>query len=214
MNYQAIEATLSEPRFSTYRSAIQQRSGTDSLSDALRLYQWNAELSSRFFFPLHLYEIVLRNAISEAISLRYGADWPTNRYFVNSLNYQDRNTLERAMSNGYEGVGKLLPELKFVWYENMLTSRHDYRIWDRYIKTVFPNSPDLTTAELRSKLKSGCYVIRRFRNRCGHHEPIFNNSSLYDVLPLMTETVFWRCVDTNNWLQQTETVSDLLNNPV
>lgn len=214
MPYEAIEATLSQPRFATYRNAVVASTGEDSLPTALKLYQWNAELSARFFFPLHIYEIALRNAISGAIALRYGEDWPTNEYFLNSLNYQDKRTLENAMRNGYEGVGKLLPEIKFVWYENMLTARHDYRLWDRYIKDIFPNSPEMTTAQLRGKLKTACYTIRHFRNRCGHHEPIFNNPTLTNILPLMTETVAWRCAHTNNWLKTQETVSDLLENPI
>ncbi|CAH6954804.1 conserved hypothetical protein [Vibrio chagasii] len=214
MPYEAIQATLSPSRFSTYRKAIEESTGDDCLQSALNLYQWNAELSSRFFFPLHVYEIVLRNAISDAITMRYGDNWPTNQYFLNSLNFQDRRTLENAMRNGYESVGKVLPEIKFVWYENLLTARHDYRIWDRYIMTIFPNSPDMTSAELRSRLKAACYTIRRFRNRCGHHEPIFNNSTLNDILPLMTETIKWRCSDTNEWMVSQETVSELLSNPV
>lgn len=215
MPHRAIEQTLSESRFSTYRAAIVAVLGEECQVTALELYQWNANLASRFFFPLHIYEVALRNAISEAISSRYGEDWPTNEVFQNSLNYQDKRTLLKAMENGYESVGKLLPELKFVWFENMLTRRHDGRIWSRYIKATFPNAPEtLTTAELRGRLKDACYIVRKFRNRCGHHEPIFNNNTLTDVLPLMTETVAWRCRYTNEWLEKQETVSELLSNPI
>ena len=173
MPYNAIEQTLSEPRFGTYRAAILSVLGKECKVTALELYQWNAILASRFFFPLHIYEVALRNAISDAISSRYGENWPINDIFQNSLNYQDKRTLLKALEGGYEGVGKLLPELKFVWFENMLTRRHDGRIWSRYIRAVFPNAPlTLSPAELRARLKEACYVVRKFRNRCGHHEPI------------------------------------------
>lgn len=215
MPHNAIEQTLSVSRFSTYRNAIIAAQGADCPITALQLYEWNAQLASRFFFPLHIYEVALRNAISEALSKRYGQDWPTNAVFVNSLNSQDKHTLNQALSGGYNGVGKLLPELKFVFFENMLTKRHDGRIWKPYINDVFPNAPQtLTAPELRKQLKDACYVIRKFRNRCGHHEPVFNNQNLANIMPYMAKTMKWRCSDTYHWFNQRETVSDLLANPI
>ncbi|MGL1337434.1 hypothetical protein ACSTJQ_12695 [Vibrio parahaemolyticus] len=216
MPHVAIEQALSTPRFSTYRAAILSVLGEECPVTALELYQWNAQLASRFFLPLHIYEVALRNAISDAICLRYGSNWPVNTYFQNSLNYQDKRTLTKAIDeNGYNGVGKLLPELKFVWFENMLTARHDGRIWSRYFKTVFPNSPSgLDTALLRRTLKESCYVVRKFRNRCGHHEPIFNNPNLLNVLPLMCEAIAWRSEETHKWFHEQESVTVLLNAPI
>ncbi len=97
MPHNAIEQTLSVSRFSTYRNAIIAAQGADCPITALQLYEWNAQLASRFFFPLHIYEVALRNAISEALSKRYGQDWPTNAVFVNSLNSQDKHTLNQAL---------------------------------------------------------------------------------------------------------------------
>ena len=122
MPYTAIEHALSINRFSTYRQAVIRSIGKSCNTTTLKLYEWNAELSSRFFFPIHIYEVAIRNAISDAISIRYGSDWPANAVFQNSLNHLDKQTLQSALSNGYQGVGKLLPEIKFVWFENMLTS--------------------------------------------------------------------------------------------
>ncbi|ENI4487356.1 hypothetical protein ABXZ88_003228 [Vibrio fluvialis] len=215
MPHNSIEQTLSTSRFSTYRNAIIAAKGEDCPITALRLYEWNAQLASRFFFPLHIYEVALRNAISEALSKRYGQDWPTNTVFVNSLTGQDRHTLNQALSDGYNGVGKLLPELKFVFFENLLTKRHDGRIWKPYINGVFPHAPvTLTAPQLRKRLKDACYVIRKFRNRCGHHEPVFGNQNLNNIMPYMSEAIKWRCIDTYNWFNQQETVSALLAKPI
>jgi len=132
MSHTAVEQTLSIKRFSTYRQAVITAEGKNCSAKALQLYEWNAELFSRFFFPLHIYEVAMRNAISDAISIRYGRDWPTNTIFQNSLNDLDKGTLLSAISRNYQGGGKLLPEIKFVWFENMLTSRHDGHIWKPY----------------------------------------------------------------------------------
>lgn len=215
MPHTAIEQTLSINRFATYRQAIMNKIGHDCAASALKLYEWNAELSSRFFFPLHIYEVALRNAISDAISIRYGQDWPLNTVFQNSLNYLDRQTLIKAINGNYHSVGKLLPELKFVWFENMLTSRHDGRIWKPYIAQIFPNAPTaLSPQQLREALKDACYVVRKFRNRCGHHEPIFNSLTLHDVYPLIAKSVDWRCPHTRQWMDNNQSVTALLARPV
>lgn len=215
MPHTAIEQTLSVNRFSTYRQAVVAAYGQDCSAMALQLYEWNVELSSLFFFPLHIYEVVLRNAISEAISIRYGQDWPTNLFFQNSLNRQDKDTLISAINGNYRGVGKLLPEIKFVWFENMLTRRHDGRIWRPYIAQTFPNAPkEMTPNDIRRELKEACYTIRIFRNRCGHHEPIFNNRTLQNMYPLMVKSINWRCEDTQQWMDRNQSVTELLENPI
>lgn len=215
MPYTAIEQTLSINRFSTYRQAVTNSLGQPCSSTTLQLYEWNAELSSRFFFPIHIYEVAMRNAISDAISIRYGHDWPTNTVFQNSLNHSDKQTLLAALSKGYLGVGKLLPEIKFVWFENMLTSRHDGRIWKPYITQTFPNAPtSMTPQEIRKSLKEACYMIRKFRNRCGHHEPIFNSSNLNKVYPNIQTSLDWRCALTSRWMDRKQSVTELLSNPV
>lgn len=215
MTYTAIEHTLSIKRFSTYHQAISSAYGKDCSEMALQLYEWNAELSSRFFFPLHIYEVAIRNAISDAISIRYGQDWPTNIVFQNSLNALDRKALLKAVNENYQGVGKLLPEIKFVWFENMLTRRHDGRIWRPYIAQTFPNAPAGMAAEcIRTELKTACYTIRKFRNRCGHHEPIFNNATLLEVYPLIAKSIEWRCQVTRQWMDDNQSVTELLMRPV
>lgn len=212
MPHAAIEQTVSINRFSTYRRAVLSATGMDCPATALKLYEWNAELASRFFFPIHIYEIALRNAISDAIAMRYGTDWPVHSVFINSLPIQDRQLLNAAIGGNYINVGKLLPELKFVWFENMLTSRHDGRIWTPYIAQVFPNSPSaLTTQQLRVDLKNACCVIRKFRNRCGHHEPIFNTPTLHDIYPLIVRSIDWRCPVTRQWLDAKQTVLQQLS---
>lgn len=215
MSHSAIEQTLSIKRFSTYRQAVITANGIDCIAKALQLYEWNAELSSRFFFPLHIYEVAMRNAISNAISIRYGQDWSTNTVFQNSLNDSDKVALLSAISRGYQGVGKLLPEIKFVWFENMLTRRHDGRIWKPYIAQTFPNAPTtMTPQDIRKALKEACYIIRKFRNRCGHHEPIFNNATLHDVYPFIVQSLDWRCVHTQKWMDKNQSVTELLANRI
>ena len=121
---------------------------------------------------------------------------------------------QARLTQDYQGVGKLLPELKLSWYENMLAKRHEGRIWKPFIKQVFPNSTENTVSTIRNTLKNGCDIIRKQRNRIAHHEPIFNQPTLTQLLPLIEEAVSWRCKKTVAWLRAQEKATELLNNPI
>lgn len=43
---------------------------------ALALYAWNAQVSAALMAPLHLCEVVVRNAAADAIAAVYGVNWP------------------------------------------------------------------------------------------------------------------------------------------
>lgn len=51
---------------STYEKAVKS-SGLDDPA-ALALYVWNAEVSGAFMAPLHICEVVIRNAVSDALA--------------------------------------------------------------------------------------------------------------------------------------------------
>lgn len=215
MTAQALEAVLSVNRLSTYRNYVLQELGNDDLDRALQLYAWNAQISSAYLLPLHLYEVILRNAIADAIALRYGKNWVYEAYFVNSLpdpahGYSPKRDL-LSVRVQHTTIGKIIPELKFAFWEQMLTKRHDGRIWDAHIKTVFPFLPvTATTAQSRSLLNGFCYNIRKIRNRIAHHEPIFNQSTLNTALIDIYTSISYRSDEATEWLTQLETVSNLL----
>jgi hypothetical protein len=60
----AIAARLSHPRLTPYLQAM-----GGNVKDGLRLYQWNVELSGAAYESLHLFEVVLRNALDERLCL-------------------------------------------------------------------------------------------------------------------------------------------------
>ena len=79
---QAIKAALSAARIATYEAAT---TTLPPLPGALALYAWNAQVSAAMLAPLHLCEVVIRNAVSDAITAIYGANWPWSITFVTSL---------------------------------------------------------------------------------------------------------------------------------
>lgn len=213
MSFKAIESTLSISRISTYRNEVVAKKGVSCDNSILSLYEWNANLSSSLLFPLHVYEVTLRNAISDAISLRYGDRWPVNPAFQNSLPQHYKTELTKVVGQNFQGLGKVLPELKLSWYEHMLTKRYHNRIWEKHIYTVFPNSIGLPPKELRELIKNACLIVRRIRNRIAHHEPIFNQNTLVDIYPKIETMVNMRCQATRDWLCKTEKITEQLANP-
>jgi hypothetical protein len=78
----AITASISPARMGTYLNAT----GFGAGATALDIYVWNALVSGAFFSTLHICEVVVRNAISHALELKYGANWPWDTGFERSLN--------------------------------------------------------------------------------------------------------------------------------
>lgn len=88
----AITAALSSVRLGTYLNAT----GFSSHATALDIYIWNAQVSSAFFASLHICEVVMRNAISHAIELKYGANWPWSAGFERTLPKWSKGELSSA----------------------------------------------------------------------------------------------------------------------
>jgi len=194
----AVRAALSTARMRTYEQAV----GGD-LRAALALYAWNAEVSSALLMPLHICEVVMRNAIASVLEAVYGHRWPWSATFERSLpnppNYSARRDLQTARRFA-AATGKVIPELKFVFWQKMLTSSHDTRLWNGHLRRVMPNlAPDREIAELRRNLYDHLEHIRLLRNRIAHHEPIFTRN-LLDDYHRMLKLVVCRCTLTAAWL--------------
>ncbi len=204
-----IPHILSEPRFATYL-----RHCHNDREQALRLYKWNLELSSAFIVPLHLLEVSTRNAVVEVLEVVHTANWPWNNGFIRSLPnphavYSAKRDLS-AVASRQPTMGKVVAELKFVFWEKMFTSRHDTKLWNTHITTAFPFAPNtLTASQIRSQLYNDIYTIRELRNRIAHHEPIFKRN-LQDDYDKILEIVAWRDDVTAQWMNNFQTVTRLI----
>lgn len=195
-----IPNTLSQPRFTRYLQHC-----SNDREKALELYQWNLELSASFIVPLHLLEISVRNAVVDALSSVYTENWPWDQNFLLSLpaptrGYNPRNNLLHQANMPNPTMGKVVAELKFVFWEKMFRSRFDERIWKPHIKKIFPNAPtDLRVSDIRQQIFNDIQSIRRLRNRIAHYEPIFTRD-IEDDYNKIYKLVSWRDITTANWM--------------
>jgi hypothetical protein len=213
---QAIKATLSTPRIETYEAATPD---DPTLSSALALYAWNAQVSAALLAPLHICEVSIRNAISEAIVAAHGPQWPWSAGFVRSLpnplvGYSARSDLLSSRVNKTT-TGQVIADLKFVFWQTMFTSRFDARLWTHHLRTVLPHADEhKTTAQIRSMVYSELEQIRKLRNRIAHHEPIFQRNLATDFQKIH-DLIATRCPITAAWMLQNQGAQALiLNKPV
>lgn len=198
----AIKAALSPARISTYEHAKPPTSVNDPSS--ICFYEWNSEVSAAFLAPLHIFEVVLRNAVSDALEQVYGPQWPWSGQLIKSLpnpsrNYSPQNDLVRARQ-GVATVGKVIPELKFVFWQNMFTGRHDTRVWNMHLHRIMPHLDKTKAVSVNRKMiYDQVDRLRTLRNRIAHHEPIFTRNLADDYI-IMHKLVGYRCQYTAAWL--------------
>jgi hypothetical protein len=182
----AIKDGLSPARIGTYEAEVRIKGDGDPR--AVALYTWNAQVSAALFFLLHFCEVVVRNAAADAPEAVYGPRWPWNPVFILSLPdpphrniYNPRANLNKVASQ-QPSTGKVIPELNFVFWQELFTHRHDVRLWDSHLKRVFPeHDPKEAMIAIRRSIYADLDVIRKLRNRIAHHEPIFTRNLRQDL---------------------------------
>jgi hypothetical protein len=93
-------------------------------------------VSGAFFSTLHICEVVVRNAISHALELKYGANWPWDTGFERSLNKWAKSELHFAKHGIPIGsTGKVIAELKFAFWCRLFTAGQDQHIWNAHLHT-------------------------------------------------------------------------------
>lgn len=204
--------SISVPRFNRY---LLDKQGDRTA--ALRLYRWNAVISSAFMFPVHIAEVSLRNAIVVRLEAIYGPDWPKSEGFQRSLpnvryGYSPKKDLQgcvrRHSNDGTYTSGRIVAELKLAFWESLLTRRHFGRLWQDQIRSVFRglSSDQREERALLALLRSDLETMRSLRNRIAHHEPIFPRT-LQDDLSAITRLIEARSLAVRAWVQMNETVS-------
>jgi hypothetical protein len=174
------------------------------LARAIALYEWNMAVSSALFETLGAFEVVLRNAMHERLSVYYSRRYHNSGswYSLAPLDADGRAAvdiaIDRATDKGMqpELPGKVVAELSFGFWRYLLSKKYRNTIWPA-VKSAFPSHPDgqhLTQAAVREPVVQLYFL----RNRIAHHEPIFRRDLAVDRSRII-ETLSWICPDTSQW---------------
>lgn len=206
----AVKDVLSHARLSTYEKAT-------TKSSAIELYVWNAHVSGAMLLPLHICEVSIRNGISDMLTKVYGPKWAWSTGFEKSLpashaNYYSQLADLIGARKNKTSIGNVIPDLKFVFWQKMFTSKHDARLWNTYLYDIFPNVVRCKkVAQLREEIYNDLELIRGLRNRIAHHEPIFSRDILHDY-EVIKRVIGLRCEMTANWLENNQKLSEFIHN--
>jgi len=206
-----ITDVISADRFGTYRQAT---GGDDGL--ALRLYEWNIQISAAFLGPLQILEVALRNAAHERMALLRGrSDWWHSPGINLQVEHATRvcEAIVKASRGGVPTPGKVVAELPFGFWVALLGKggrhRYEHRLWWPALRQAFPHYQGP-----RKDLHIQVDHLRLFRNRIAHHEPIFARHLAADHASLI-EVVGWICPTTCDWMAARSRVDAVLaGNPL
>lgn len=208
-DWHLIRRSFSAERMQTYEAAAARYA---TCIHPFQLYQWNMQISGAFMLPLHTCEIVIRNAVAEAIALRHGPAWPWRESFRLSLpsrvhGYSAREELRRVAS-GCSSTAGVVAALRFAFWQQMFTQRFDQSLWSGTLQRVLPGSRGDA-----HRARAGAYAdlerVRQLRDRIAHHEPIFARD-LREDLTTIIRVVELRCPHIGMWMQDHQSVTSVL----
>jgi hypothetical protein len=167
---------LSSERIDPYLKACD-----GDLTAALRLYAINIELSAAFTGPLHVFEVILRNALYTALVSHFSrADWWNHHriqlHRVAHLMLEEANRTLHG-KNKFVTPGRIVAELSLGFWVSLLGKGNNYetRLWRPALRLAFPNYQGHMKG-----LNEELNTIRLLRNRISHLEPIHHRDLAAD----------------------------------
>lgn len=166
-----IDKYISEARFSKYSSMDE--------------YKENIDISQKFYTPLSILEVSLRNAIDTQFKVFYGQNW-----LLNEARFLQRDALEKIshakskLKNRKENIthAKLTAELTLGFWTSLFQKPYDKTMRVQTLKGIFTNLPDKEILFIDRKLiSSKLNHIRKFRNRIFHFEKIVNKNEFSNI---------------------------------
>ncbi|WP_372635614.1 Abi family protein [Alcanivorax jadensis] len=172
----AIEERISKARLDSYRGYF---SCSDD-AEVVGAYLWNKSLATAFYPLLQAIEVTLRNAIHHSATAHFSGnrEWFLMRRFPQKNNkakwfYKKKNG---DSINPRPDPDTVVSRLTFGYWVELLTAGYDDPVdnnllWPTLIPAVFPNANGVMAT--RRSLHKRFKFIKDFRNRVGHHEPLW-----------------------------------------
>lgn len=203
----------------------------DDVGQALRLYDWNVELSGAVYEVLHRFEVVLRNAIDQQLrawnstevspltGMAYGGDWlldpaPLLRRLTARALAEAAPRARRAItSRGDRTIlhADVLAQTSFGTWRFLLPDSDPGRqhIWENAVSRAFEHlPPDVRGADV-TRAVDRAY---RLRNRVAHLEPLLDVRRVRAQVEAAYQVAGWIDPELRSWLTSTQRVTKILKN--
>lgn len=186
-----LRRAASTPRLEKYRPV-----GGSDLDTAVN-YFWNIALAEAFYPGLAALEVVLRNAVHDALTAAYN----TELWFYTPGLLEPRQLREFAQARlslyhqhgNTPAVGLIVAQLNFGFWTTLLSRTYHASLWNpnraANLRAAFPQVP---RPQFRRELIHRRYNDLRFlRNRVMHHEPIWSRPNLLQDHRDMVAAIGW-----------------------
>ncbi len=170
---------------------------------AMQHYKFNIYLSQAMYTSLSVFEVTLRNALSNELQIMSkDVSWiDTICQNPNLLDFHsDIDHAIKQISNRHEPVtvNKVIAELNLGFWVMLLNSKYENILW-KHLRKAFPNLPKKDRK--RKTVSRICNLIRNFRNRIFHNEAIcWNLEYVKKLHGDLVEAVSWINKDVASWL--------------
>lgn len=220
----SLVSAISKPRLGPYLSVA-----NNGIRDALRLYQWNIDLSGAVYEALHVFEVFLRNRIDRQLSTwnagqtdpatgePHSTDWlvdparllrrlvgPNITKATEQARFALRGPRHRARVVGHPDI---VAQLTFGTWRFLLPDRDPgrQRLWADSIHAAFPHLPS-EPATLVSKVDG----IYRLRNRIAHLEPLLRSAMVRNEVNDIRWVLAAMDPNLEEWFTSRQRVTNLL----
>jgi hypothetical protein len=203
-----LEKSISLGRLELYEN-LAKKAGKTELQHALQLYCWNTSLSQALYWPLHAFEITLRNAMADAIWEAHGDDWFEDiASFSSSRRTFDSDEVKRVIKAkeklDRDGIpythDNIVAAISLGFWTGLLKGEYKAQLWDPLF-SQFLQMIDLKEAFEKT------HQIKSLRNNIAHYEPIIvflprnNHRELYKDYKVILKLIRWICPDTAQWVE-------------
>ncbi|WP_235160599.1 Abi family protein [Dyadobacter sp. CY351] len=194
---------LSKPRYHRYLIAV----GNDH-GRAIALYNANILLSQAFHPLITQFEVIFRNSVDTIMAQHFkDRNWIINQKtgFMNDRSLKKSNYYLRKCVNNVEAKlikakvpvssEKIISDQTLGFWIAFLASPH-YRLVNGQTIHVFANKP---STENRTGIYTRLEMIKKFRNRVNHCEPVcFNGNHIDCSKALLVRTSLYELVE---WIE-------------
>lgn len=195
----------------------------DTIDVLIDRYKTNLKISQALYPELLTLEVTLRNAIDTMLKNCISETWIEDEVHQQKIlaNHEHEmlltayNDIKKSYSNKNFTIGKVIANLTFGFWTNLCSKWYCSNIWNkgRCFKGVFVNYPsnvnNIGTIAIKLRL------IRRFRNRIFHYEPIFkkpqNTLKMYNEI---MEMLSYLPSDSSDILKETSNFLNVYNESI
>ncbi len=200
----SLETTLSPGRLALYEKLA---GGNQEV--ALKLYCWNLGLCQSLYWPLHAFEVSLRNAMADLMADQYRDDWyeqiasfstsrsPKPNNEAAQVEKTKRKLDEDGLAYGHDNI---VAATSLGFWQGLLKLEYQDKLWRPLFSNIFEM---IDREETYRKVNQ----IKRLRNNVAHYEPVFvflpkvEKRVLFKDYKLMLKMIRWICPNTAQWVE-------------